>query len=73
MRTFVKYNRDGEILSVCAVEVMPPDFETPFELLGEGESALEAPAGGEWERLEPLDVHAKYRVDVRRKRLVKRT
>jgi hypothetical protein len=72
VRVFVKYNRDGQILSVCKVEVMPEEVDTPFGPLPEGEAVLEAPAGGEWERLEPLDVHAKYRVDVRRKRLVKR-
>lgn len=73
MRIFVKYNRAGEILSVSKTERMPDHVENPYAPLGEDESVLELPNKPEYAQAQALDLHGQYRVDVTKKKLVKKS
>lgn len=73
MRIFVKYNHDGEILSVSKVTVMPEDLDQPYSRLGENESVLEVPAEGDYLQLDALQLHEGYEVDIGQNKLVKKT
>lgn len=70
MKIFVKYSLKGEILSVSKVEVMPVGLEQPFAI-GEGESVLEVPVNEEFLQLDTVQFHERYKVDVKKKKLVK--
>ncbi len=72
MKVFVKYSRTGEVLSVSKVEQMPGHLEHPYASVAEGEGVLELPSKAEYLQSESLDLHDKYRVDVARKKLVKK-
>ncbi len=71
MRVFVKYNNDGQIQSASKVEVMPAALDHPFDQLGEGEAVLEVPDAGDIQALDPLDILNSYKVDTKKKKLVK--
>lgn len=73
MRIFVKYNRDGEILSVSKIAVMPESLNQPYTLLGEGEAVLEVPAEEDYLRLDALKLHEGYEVDIGQEKLVKKS
>ena len=72
MRIFVKYNGKGEILSVSKVDVMPGGLNQPYGMLGEDEFVLEVPGEGEFLKLEAIQLHENYEVDVEKAELVKR-
>lgn len=72
MNIFVIYNSsNGEIQSVSKMEIMPEDRE-PFGRLDEGESVIEVPATEELLKLDALDIHEHYKVDVEKKELIKK-
>ncbi len=73
MKIFVKYNNDGEILSVSKVDVMPEGLDQPYGLLGENEFVLVAPGKKEFVNLDAIQLHEGYKVDVKKARLVKKT
>ncbi len=73
MRIFVAYNNAGEITSVSKVETMPEGLEHPYGALEEGEAVLEVPAKGELLQLEALQIHEQFKVNVARKKLVKKS
>jgi len=70
MRTFVKYSRDGVVLSVVKVQIMPAHVEQPFADLADGESVLEV--SGPLADVDAADLHNGYQVDVTKKQLVKK-
>lgn len=72
MRVFVKYSSTGEVLSVSKVEQMPGHLDHPYATVSEGEGVLELPNKAEYNQTESIDLHAKYRVDVAKKKLVKK-
>ena len=72
MRVFVRYSRTGEVLSVSKVEQMPGHLDHPYTAVAEGEGVLELPNKAEYLQAESLDLHDKYRVDVAKKKLVKK-
>lgn len=71
MRTFVRYNHDGQVLSVSKARQMPEHVEHPFAL-DEGESALEVPVTSPLAALDVIQLHDGYHVDVKTKQLVKK-
>ena len=71
MRMFVKFDREGKIVSVCKAEVMAEDVEDPYGFVEERESVIEVEPTGELERESCLEIHEGYRVDVRKKKLVR--
>lgn len=73
MRIFVKYNPEGEILSVSKIEVMPEGLEHPYADLGLDEQVLEISVTEELQQLEPTQFYEKYQVDVQKKQLVVKT
>lgn len=73
MKIFIKYNPDGNILSVSRLEVMPAELEQPFGALKEGEQCLEVSSTGEFSQMGAMQIHENYRVDVERKELVKKS
>jgi hypothetical protein len=72
MRIFVKYNGEGQILSVSKVDSMSEGVDQPYGLLEENEFVLEAPADEELLNLDALQIHTEYQVDVDQSRLVKK-
>jgi len=70
MRTFVKFDKEGNILSTCRLEFVPEGAEHPYEDLAEGESVIEIPSTEAVEGISCAEIHAKYKVDPGRKRLV---
>lgn len=72
MRIFVIYNRKGEILSVSKVEAMPEGLEQPFGTESDDELVLEVPAKKALLELDIIQFHEKYRVDTKKKKLVKK-
>lgn len=73
MRIFVKYNSDGEILSVLKVGYMPEGLEQPYGALEGDEEVIEIPENEELARLELVQLHERYKVDIEKKELVKKT
>ena len=73
MRSFVRYNREGEILSVSRVGVMPEGLNQPYAMLGEEETVLEVSPEGEFLQLDTIQIHEGYKVDIGEKKLVKKT
>ncbi len=73
MRLFVQYNKAGDILSALKVETLPEGVEQPYGLMGEGESVLELPATEEFLALDGIQLVSNYRVDPKKKQLVKKT
>lgn len=71
MRIFVKYNNDGQIQSASKVETMPEELDHPFGELGDGEAVLEVANEGDVQALDPLDILNGYKVDTKKKKLVK--
>lgn len=72
MRMFVKYDASGNILSFCKANIFPEIFETPFGKLNEREFAFEVEQTPELNKLECDEIHEKYIVDVKKKKLKKR-
>jgi hypothetical protein len=70
MRTFVKYDKKGTILATCRMESIPEGIEHPFLELKAGESVLEVEPEGKRRGISCVEIHEKYKVDGRRKKLV---
>jgi len=70
MRTFVKYDKKGTILATCRMEPIPGGLDHPFLELKAGESVLEVEPEGKLKEISCVEIHEKYRVDGRRKKLV---
>ncbi len=73
MRTFVRYNSGGDVVSVTRVEVMPKNLEQPYMDLGPGESVVELSEGSPHAKLDLLELHNEYKVDVKTKQMFKRS
>lgn len=73
MRTFVHYDKNGQILSVAQVERLVEGLAHPFVMSNKGEGVLELGADDPAARLEPHDLHDGYIVEVSKKRLKKKT
>lgn len=73
MKIFVKYNSDGEILSVLKVDCMPEGLEQPYGALEGDEDVIEIPENEELVRLEAVQFHERYKIDIEKKELVKKT
>ena len=72
MRIFVIYNPKGEILSVSKVDTMPEELEQPFGTESEDELVLEVPVKKELLELDIIQFHEKYKVDSKKKKLIKK-
>lgn len=72
MKIYIKYNNDGEILSVMKAEVWPEEVETPFVMLEENEGASEVKVSKELEKLEGLEIMEAYKYDISEKSMVKK-
>lgn len=72
MRIFVKYNKAGDILSVTNVDNLPSDIDHPYGAMNEDELVMEVSASEEFLRLDVLQIHELYRIDVKKKKLVKK-
>jgi hypothetical protein len=70
MRTFVKYDKKGTILATCRMESIPEGLDHPFLELKAGESVLEVEPKIGPKEISCVEIHEKYKVDGRRKKLV---
>lgn len=73
MKIFVKYNRNGEILSVSKINEMEETVDQPYAFLTEDEFVMAVPASEELLQLDVLQIHLGYKVDVKTKTLLKKT
>lgn len=73
MQIFVKYNSEGNIISVSKVETMPEGRDHPYGLLEENEYVIEVPLTEELMQLEAVKLHDNYQVDIETKQLVQKT
>ena len=72
MRTFVKYNKAGSILSVCRTDFVSKEMETPFGILQKGEFVIEIKEGDATKKMLLEEIHDTHKVDVEKKKLVKK-
>ncbi len=73
MRIFIKYDQSGQILSVWKLDQLPEGEDQPFSNLADGESVVEVPDEGAIQKLELMQIHEGYRVDPKKKKLVKQS
>lgn len=73
MRTFIKYNGSGEILSVCRTEFVPPQFPTAFGELDASEKVLELSERDAVGQLASEIIHDNYQVAVDQGKLVRKS
>ena len=73
MRIFVKYNQNGEILSVSKRDSIPEGFNHPYGILREGEFAMEIPINEELLKMEASQIHTEFKVDIKKKKLLKKS
>jgi len=71
MRVFVKYNSTGDVLSVSRVEKMPPGMQLYAER-GPDEFVMELPPDAPQAKLELIELHEGHKVDVKKKKLIKK-
>jgi hypothetical protein len=72
-RTFVRYNKRGDVLATVRLDELPEQLEHPFGELDEGESFLEV--GPEERRVNEvplLELHERWKVSPTTKKLVRR-
>lgn len=72
MRTFVKYNKVGDILSICRTEFVAEEMETPFGMLQKGELVLEIKESDSMKKMPSEEIHETHKVDTVNKKLVKK-
>ena len=72
MRTFVKYNKVGDILSVCRTDFISGEMKTPFGELQIGEFVLEIKESESLKKLASEEIHDLYKVDTEKDKLVKK-
>ena len=72
MDVYIKYNSEGEILSVSKVDVMAEGMEHPFVLLDETEAVLKAPNRKAFREATALEIHENYQVNMATGNLVKK-
>ncbi len=72
MKTFVKFDKKGQILATCRMGSLPEGAEQPFPELQSGESVLEVEPKGAMKDISCFEIQEKYRVDVRKKKLILR-
>lgn len=70
MRTFVKFDEQGNILATCRMESLPEGLEQPYIDLAAGESAIEVEPSETFAGMSCLDIHEKCKVDVNERKLV---
>ncbi|MBL7189113.1 MAG: hypothetical protein ISS70_22530 [Phycisphaerae bacterium] len=73
MRIFIHYNKDGRILSVARVDHLAENLEHPFMLTDDDESVLQLKPDDPAEKLASHQIHEGYKVDVKKKRLKKKS
>jgi hypothetical protein len=72
MRTFVRFDKDGNILETTRVQFLPKGRKDPYPDLPKGESAIEVDPSEGLEDLSPYEIQTSKRVDAGKKRLVAR-
>ena len=72
MRTFVRHNAAGDILSVCRTDFVSPHLPTPFGALQPDEGVLEVTDRKGLAELTLEQVHDSYKVSVSTGRLIRK-
>jgi hypothetical protein len=71
MRTFIRHNAAGEILSVCRTDFVSPYLTTPFGDVGLDETVLEVTDRRVLADLSVEEIHDSYKVSVSTGKLIK--
>jgi len=69
MRLFVRHTKDGAIVSVAKVHVLPDGVEHPYADLGEDEAVLEVDPDADLEQLHAHEIGERFTVDAEAKSL----
>jgi hypothetical protein len=73
-RTFVRYNKRGDVLATVRLDELPEQLEHPFGELEEGESFLEVdPEQRRVNEVPLLELHQRWKVSSTTKKLVRRS
>lgn len=72
MRTFVHYDEEGEIIAVVKAEVLPEGLKHPFFLEDKRHGAFEV-TGGEAVKLDGSTIAKDFRVDLAKRKLVRKS
>ncbi|MGH7600535.1 MAG: hypothetical protein ACREOI_29620 [bacterium] len=72
MRTFVTFDKKGNILSTCRLAFVPEEIEKPYLKLTEGESVMEIEPAGEFAELSCAEIHEHYKIDLKKKTLIRK-
>ena len=70
MKTFVKFDKNGNIVATCRVGFVPQELQHPYLDLAEGESVIAVEPEGPVAGMSCLDMHNNYKVDVSKGKLV---
>ena len=69
MRLFVRHTKDGTIVSLVKVSVLPEGLEHPYVDVSPEEAVLEVESPPAIEELDAHEIAERFRVDVKGKRL----
>jgi hypothetical protein len=64
MRMFIRYQKDGQIVSVAKANVLPDGLEHPYGDLAEDEAVLGLDPDAGVEHLQPHEIAERFTVDV---------
>lgn len=73
MRTFIRYDKNGKIISVAQVTSLGEGIEHPFFLTDETEKVLELRATDPIAKQDCLAIHSQCVVDLAKKRVIQKT
>jgi hypothetical protein len=71
-RTFVRANKQGDVVATLRTDALPEQLEHPFGELAEGDLVLELDPEDPANDVPVVELHHRWKVEPRRKRLVRR-
>jgi 2-keto-3-deoxy-6-phosphogluconate aldolase len=72
MRTFIQYDREGQIIAVVQTESLPEGLAQPFYLKDEGHSAAEITEDSAAVGHDAIELCQRFKFDAAQRKLVKK-
>ncbi len=72
MRTFVTFDKHGNILATCRSAFMPEGIKQPYFEFNESQGVIEVEPASELENLSCVEIHENYRIDITKKKLTRK-
>lgn len=73
MRTFIQYDKDGEIIAVLQTETLPEGVEQPFYIEDKKQGAAEITEDAALKKHAAAELGSGFKFDVAKRRLVKKS